>query len=300
MSLGQERDSFKRLHRPNYASWHSQPTPLNSTSSAAAAATPAPVPAPTTASTSESTSTPSAKKKRPKTNIVYSQPADTGTGTNVNTQLVYAIDHLKSTHNPMRLQDIAIVTNTPLETDAVLLEKFKSHDRILWDPKTDLYSYRHEFSFRNKAALLTEIQRQTRKGGGIPVRALKESWKEAPLAIEELEKEGDVLVTRTVKDGQLRMVFWNEIKPDDESGGKQVETEFFDLWHSLKVPNDVDLLRALHAEGLQATAEEMPIPKAPSNMKKKGKRSAPRQRQAKITNTHLKGEIDLSRDYERK
>jgi transcription initiation factor TFIIE subunit beta len=140
----------------------------------------------------------------------------------------------------MRLQDIAIVTNTPLETDAVLLEKFKSHDRILWDPKTDLYSYRvrlslasysqpptdatqHEFSFRNKAALLTEIQRQTRKGGGIPVRALKESWKEAPLAIEELEKEGDVLVTRTVKDGQLRMVFWNEIKPDDESGGKQVE-----------------------------------------------------------------------------
>ncbi|KAG2745985.1 transcription initiation factor IIE, beta subunit [Suillus brevipes Sb2] len=300
MSLGQERDSFKRLHRPNYASWHSQPTPLNSTSSAAAAATPAPVPAPTTASTSESTSTPSAKKKRPKTNIVYSQPADTGTGTNVNTQLVYAIDHLKSTHNPMRLQDIAIVTNTPLETDAVLLEKFKSHDRILWDPKTDLYSYRHEFSFRNKAALLTEIQRQTRKGGGIPVRALKESWKEAPLAIEELEKEGDVLVTRTVKDGQLRMVFWNEIKPDDESGGKQVEKEFFDLWHSLKVPNDVDLLRALHAEGLQATAEEMPIPKAPSNMKKKGKRSAPRQRQAKITNTHLKGEIDLSRDYERK
>ncbi|KAG2364011.1 hypothetical protein BDR07DRAFT_1375395 [Suillus spraguei] len=291
MSLGKDADAFKRvLHRQDYSSWHSQPAPLNSSSSAAGASVSTPVPAPTTAS-SESMSTPSSKKKRPKTNIVYSQPADTGTGTNVNTQLVYAIDHLK---------DIAIVTNTPLETDVVLLEKFKSHDKIIWDPKTDLYSYRHEFSFRNKAALLTEIQRQTKKGGGIPVRALKESWKEAPQAIEELEKEGDVLVTRTVKDGQLRMVFWNEIKPDDESGGRQVEKEFFDLWHSLKVPNDVDLLKALHAEGLQATAEEMPIPKAPSNVKKKGKRSAPRQRQAKITNTHLKGEIDLSRDYERK
>jgi transcription initiation factor TFIIE subunit beta len=139
----------------------------------------------------------------------------------------------------MRLQDIAIVTNTPLDTDVVLLEKFKAHDRIQYDPKTDLYSYRvcpasncsawglsrlkHDFNFRNKAALLTEIQRQTRKGGGIPVRALKESWKEAPQAIEELEKEGEVLVTRTVKDGQLRMVFWNEIKPDEESGGKPVE-----------------------------------------------------------------------------
>lgn len=27
--------------------------------------------------------------------IVYSQPADTGTGTNINTQLVYAVNHLK-------------------------------------------------------------------------------------------------------------------------------------------------------------------------------------------------------------
>lgn len=42
----------------------------------------------------------------------------------------------------MRLQDIAIVTSTPLDTDVVLLEKFKSHDRIQYDPKTDLYSYR--------------------------------------------------------------------------------------------------------------------------------------------------------------
>lgn len=57
-------------------------------------------------------------------------------------------------------------------------------------------------------------------------------------------------------------------------------------------------LSDVSTEGLQATAEETPITKASSNFKKKGKRAAPRQRQAKITNTHLKGEIDLSRDYE--
>ena len=124
----------------------------------------------------------------------------------------------------------------------VLREKLKSHDRVQVDPKTGLYSYKvrllrclyyrnsnqsicqkHEYNFRNKAALLVEIQRQTRKGSGISVRALKESWKEAPAAVEELEKEGEVLVTRTVKDGQLRMVFWNEIKPTEEAGGMQVE-----------------------------------------------------------------------------
>lgn len=145
----------------------------------------------------------------------------------------------------MRLQDIAIVTNTPLDTNHLLLEKFKAHDKVQYDPKTDLYSYKHEFNFRSKAALLVEIQRQTRKGSGISARALKDSWKEAPQAIEELEKEGEVLVTRTVKDGQLRMVFYNELKPEEEGAGKLVEEEFRKLWHDLKVPNDVDLLKQL-------------------------------------------------------
>ncbi|TFK71558.1 transcription initiation factor IIE subunit beta, partial [Pluteus cervinus] len=281
--LAKDAATFKSsMQRQDYTSWHSQP----------------PAPETKRASPDTTAGSPSGpKKKRPKTNVVYSQPADTGTGTNVNTQLLYAVNHLKSTQNPMRLQDIAIVTNTPLDSDHVLLEKFKAHEKIHWDPKTDLYSYKHEFNFRNKAALLTEIQRQTRKGGGISVRALKESWKEAPAAIEELEKEGDVLVTRTVKDGQLRMVFWNEIKPTEEAGGMQVEKEFHELWHSLKVPNDVDLLRQLASDGLQAAVAEATVPKGPA-VKKKGKKGgAPRQRQIRITNTHLKGEIDLTKDF---
>ncbi len=50
-------------------------------------------------------------------------------------------------------------------------------------------------------------------------------------------------------------------------------------------------------EGLQATAAEALMPKAPTT-KRKGKRGgAPRQRPVRITNVHLKGEIDLSRDY---
>jgi len=232
-----------------------------------------------------------AKKKRPKANIVYSQPADTGTGTNVNTQLVYAVSYLKSTGNPMRLQDLAITTDTPLQTDKALFEKFRAHDRVVHDPKTDLYSYRHDFAFRSKAALLAEIQRHTRKGGGLSVRTLKESWRDAPAAIEELEKSGDVLVTRTLKDGQMRMVFWNEA-PDV----KPVEDEFGKLWHGLYVPDDTDLLRALESEGLQATAAEF-APGKGAAPKKKGKKSAPRQRPARITNTHLKMEVDLSKDY---
>ena len=92
--------------------------------------------------------------------------------------------------------------------------------------------------------------------------------------------------------------------------------EFHDLWHSLPVPNDVDLLKALSSgksslcwkpvtlyskndilDGLAATTAEVVIPKAPA-AKKKGKRGgAPRQRQVRITNTHLKGEIDLAGEF---
>ena len=46
----------------------------------------------------------------------------------------------------MRLQDLAIVTNTPLDTDSVLLDRFRSHDRVQYDPKTDLYSYKVSLS----------------------------------------------------------------------------------------------------------------------------------------------------------
>ncbi|KAH9948459.1 transcription initiation factor IIE subunit beta [Amylocystis lapponica] len=280
-ALARDSIAFKSaLHRQDYSSWHAQPAPLQ------------PPPPPV----SESSEPPLKKKKRSKSNVVYSQPAETSSGQNVNTQLVYVVNHLKSTGNPMRLQDLAIITSTPIDTDKVLQEKFRAHDRVVHNAKTDLYSYRHDFNVGNKAALLTEIQRQTRKGGGLSVRTLKESWKEAPQAIEELEKEGEVYVTRTLKDGQMRMVFWNEIKPDEESGGLPVEKEFLDLWHSLQVPNEVDLLKQLASEGLQVTASEASVPKGPLT-KKKGKKSAPRQRQVRITNTHLKGQIDLSRDY---
>lgn len=122
------------------------------------------------------------------------------------------------------------------------------------------------------------------------MRTLKESWKDAPAAIEELEEEGEVFVTRTLRDGQMRMVFWNELKADPadlaEEGpeatakrdaskngtGLSVEKgmspvniilifliqraaiEFHDLWHNLNVPNDVDLLKQLQSGNLTQSA----------------------------------------------
>jgi len=101
--LAKDTAAFKSaLHRQDYTSWHSQPPPLDV--------------APTGSTPPSDISQFPAKKKRPKASmtglflqpqscrscfkldIVYSQPADTGTGTNVNTQLVYAVNHLKASN----------------------------------------------------------------------------------------------------------------------------------------------------------------------------------------------------------
>lgn len=49
------------------------------------------------------------------------------------------------------------------------------------------------------------------------------------------------------------------------------------------------------SEGLQATNAEAVVPKG--GVKKKAKKGANKSRQIKLTNTHLKGVVDLSRDY---
>ena len=42
----------------------------------------------------------------------------------------------------MRLDDLAIRTQTPIDTDKVLFEKFKAHERVEFDPRTNLYSFK--------------------------------------------------------------------------------------------------------------------------------------------------------------
>ncbi|KAH7100512.1 transcription initiation factor IIE, beta subunit [Auriculariales sp. MPI-PUGE-AT-0066] len=236
----------------------------------------------------------SSNSKKRKVSEVYSQPKDTGTGTAAGTQLHYAVDTLKNNNGqPMRLQDLAIMHN--LEDDPQLLKAFKEHSRVAYDPRTGLYSYKHDFMVNSKVTLLTEIQKHSRKGGGVSVRTLKEAWKDAPTQIEALEAEGEVLVTRTAKDGTMKMVFFNEHKLDSPS----VEDEFKKMWNDLVVPPEVELMRLLDAEGLQATQSEMVIPKAQAG-KKKGSRKGAQQRArpTRIMNTHLKDEgIDLSHDF---
>ena len=64
---------------------------------------------------------------------------------------------------------------------------------------------------KSKTELLKHVKMYAPRGG-MRVNVLKESWSGAPTAIDELERENEVIVLRG-KDGQgMRTVFENNIK----------------------------------------------------------------------------------------
>lgn len=73
---------------------HNQLAPTSGTSSQAASSAPTP------------SSVNDLKKKRHDSDIVYSQPANTGTGKDIMTQVFFAIDHMKSKNVALKFSDI--------------------------------------------------------------------------------------------------------------------------------------------------------------------------------------------------
>lgn len=117
----------------------------------------------------------------------------------------------------------------------------------------------------SKDAIIHEIQKLSKRGAGVSVKVLKESWKGSAEAIKELEEEGLVLVMRAGKNDEknAKFVFWNaqsraeaeEMKVDDgQLIIRQLSslsltcclTEFRRLWAEQRVPEEADVVRALN------------------------------------------------------
>jgi transcription initiation factor TFIIE subunit beta len=115
----------------------------------------------------------------------------------------------------------------------------------------------------SKDAIISEMQRHAKKGSGVSIKLLKESWKGSLEAIIELEEQGKVIVIRSGKDNQPKFVFWNTITPEQMEEQKVDEgmswcvtwddltteplLEFKKMWHEQVVPEDADVLRDLNS-----------------------------------------------------
>jgi len=193
------------------------------------------------------------------------------------------------------LEELAILANTTMIADEAAVERMRIHQKVHWDPSTDLYSYKAEVLVNSKDAIIHEIQRLSKGGAGVSVKVLKESWKGSAEAIKELEKDELILVMRAGKNDEknAKFVFWNTQSREAVEEMK-IDDEFRKLWAEQVVPEEADVVRALNSEGLSATVSQNAVSR-PLPAKKKSRKGA-RPRPIKLTNTHITG-IDLSQNY---
>ncbi|PSN73525.1 transcription initiation factor IIE, beta subunit [Corynespora cassiicola Philippines] len=241
--------------------------------------TSAPSPTPSNASTGAS------KRKRNDegNTTVYSQPAETGTGNHVYTQLTYTIEHLRGNQKWHSFEDIMQYLNIPKGDEqqrAQLENMFKStnpQNRIEYSPANNKYRYKPKFDIRNADQLKGWLQNQ-KHAQGLSVKDLKDGWANVQEEIKGLEDRKEVLVKRNVKDNQARTV-WN----NDPSLMNKMDPEFQSEWHKTLLPANPDDLRS---KLIQAGLKPSSAPREASNKPKEKKRKAPR-RGGKQTNTHM-------------
>ncbi|KIH91932.1 transcription initiation factor TFIIE subunit beta [Sporothrix brasiliensis 5110] len=293
----------------------SAPSPLPSLGGGGAPASPSPSIASTTSATAASTP----KKSKgvvggPAGNLpagaaIYSQPENTGVGSAIGTNIVYALDYLKQQGGkPVSLAAVLGHLNLNRESEAVqkqIVERMRHHPRIAWratetavmssstanldeDWTTGTYEHKPIIpNVKDRTSLLQYLQRRT-DAQGVNVKDLKDGWPDCEAALAALEKEHRVLVVRTKKDNHPRMVWL-----DDPSLCFSVEPEFQSLWHRSTIPSVDDIVGKLTAAGQKPTSEDPRLRAAMQPKEKKAKKRAQR-RTGKSTNTHME---HLLKDY---
>ncbi|KAL2842885.1 transcription initiation factor TFIIE, beta subunit [Aspergillus pseudodeflectus] len=234
------------------------------------------------------------KKKRHDADIVYSQPANTGTGKDIMTQVVFAVEHMKSKGVPLTFSDIvSYLSLQHRASDQGYVQALRSilqvHEKVEYDPKgangEGTFSFRPPHNIRTAEQLLQKLQAQS-TGIGMSVRELREGWPNVEDAINKLEKEGKLLVTRNKKDDHAKMVWAN-----DPSLIEHFDDEFKQIWEKIKIPEQQVVKEELEKAGILPTNKNKVVKARPKIEHKKVKK--PR-RSGKTTNTHMMGVL---RDY---
>ncbi|KAL8670355.1 MAG: hypothetical protein Q9168_005097 [Polycauliona sp. 1 TL-2023] len=224
--------------------------------------------------------------------VPFSQPADTGVGQHIMTQVTYAIDHLKKRDEPQTFAAILEYLSMQTREDSYknALEKILiRHEKVNYEPKREgqpaVFSFRPVHNIRSADGLLQYLQAQ-RSAHGLNVKELRDGWPGAEDTISLLEADGKLLVTRNKKDNHARMVW-----PNDPSLNFEIDDEFKAIWHKIKLPEAGALADELEKEGL-TPANKHRLTKKPVKAQPKPKRKA--RAGGKTTNVHMAGVL---KDY---
>jgi transcription initiation factor TFIIE subunit beta len=222
----------------------------------------------------------------------------TGTGTEFSTQVIYALEYLKKKIEPKSLVDIlqylSINPNVQrgLANKIVLALKHHPNATYIPDPKSKnwdagTFQYLPRIPVRTKAELVTYLQTRP-DAQGIRVSDLKDGYPDVEDAIDELEKENKILVSRVKKENRPKMVWTN-----DPTLVHEIDPEFQALWHKTELPSVDEVVRKLLEAG-QKPASEDPSKRVKVATGNKEKKKRKPRAGGKTTNTHMQ---HLLKDY---
>lgn len=226
------------------------------------------------------------------TTEIYSQPAATGTGSDVRTKVLFAIDSLKA-KSPAPIPTATLIANNirgPEQTPE-LVSRFKqflnANEKVSYNKETDSYSFRPVHDIFNADDLIGFLQSQT-TALGLNVRDLKDGWNDVEKTIDQLERERQLLVVRNKKDNHAKMVW-----ADDPTLNAPMDAEFIKFWEEIQMPagGHEAVVKELKQKGMTSADSGA---SAAARVVKKEKPKKKVRRGGKVTNTHMQG---ILRDY---
>jgi transcription initiation factor TFIIE subunit beta len=238
-------------------------------------------PSPTPSNTSMSNS---AKRKRPADGaaVVYSQPADMGTGEHVYTRFSYTVEWLRGTNKWQTFDEIMgylnMSPNNPQRPQLrTLLRSDTAGNRVSWNSANDTYRYKPKLDIRNPAQLKGFLQSQ-KSAAGLSIKDLKDGWATVADDIGPMEAKKEVLVKRA-KDGAAKTVWHN-----DASLMLPMDPAMANEWHKIAIPANPDELRGtlLNIGLVAATTPRVLNAGGPKTKKKRAARKG-----GKTTNVHM-------------
>ena len=134
---------------------------------------------------------------------------------------------------------------------------------------------------------------------GLSVKELKDGWPDCNSAIDELEKQGYLLVTRRKKDN-TPITIWADspsyhILNTNTHLPQKIDSDFADFWSKTKLPaSEIEMRTELEKAGLTPTSQVKEVKKLDGKRKEKKRIN---RRGGKTTNAHMLG---ILKDYTKK
>lgn len=217
-------------------------------------------------------------------------------GSELMTHVIYAQEYLKEKFpTSVTFDDILAYLSLPTDLQkhkALIKVALQDHHRVTYTSKAEsstgkeLFRYNPIHPVASADELLSYLNsRQT--FAGISAKELKDVWSDSVTAMDKLESQHKILITRNKKDNTPRTVW-----PDDPELHADQDSDFVDFWTKTKLPaSDTEIRNELEKAGVTPTSQVKEIRKV--EHKKREKRRVNRA-SGKTTNLHMMG---LLKDY---